>query len=66
MMLSAVALEDHNRAFATVNKDEELRPGFRKYRGRIRAEGFLDASAPGLGHGRSGLLDRERRGAHFV
>lgn len=65
MMLSAIALEDHNRAFATVKKDNPG-PGFRKYRGRIRAEEFLDASAPGLGHGRSGLLDRERRGAHFI
>jgi hypothetical protein len=63
MMLSAIALEDHNRA---VNKNDGLGPSFRKYRGRVRAEEFLDASAPGFGHGRSGLLDRERRGTHFV
>ena len=61
VMLSAIALEDHNRAFATINKGE-----VRKYRGRVRTAEFFDVSAPGLGHGRSGLLDRERRGTHFV
>jgi len=71
MILSTIALEDHSRAFAAVNKGEVnkgevLRPGFPKYRGRVRAEEFFDASAPGLGHGRSGLLDRERRGSHFI
>ena len=66
MNLSTIALEDHNRSFATVNKGEALRPGLPKNRGRVRAEEFFDISAPGLGHGRSGLLDRERRGTHFV
>lgn len=65
MVLSTIALEDHNRAFATAKKTEALGPGFRRYRGRFREE-FLDTNAPGLGHGRSGLLDRERRGTHFI
>jgi hypothetical protein len=63
MLLSAVALEGHNRAFAN---DETVGPACRKYRGRTRLEGFVDASAPGLGLGRSGLLDRERHAPHLL
>ncbi|KAF8077732.1 hypothetical protein FPV67DRAFT_1443328 [Lyophyllum atratum] len=59
MMLSTVALEDHNRALATASRAEgALSPGFRKTRGRAKAE--VDVDAPGFGYGRSGLLDRER------
>jgi hypothetical protein len=63
MLLSAVALQGHCCASAN---DEALGPACRKYRGRMRLEGFPDAGAPGLGLGRSGLLDRERRAPHLL
>lgn len=51
MRLSSEALEVHNRVVGPS-------PVLRKSRGRATAE--VDVDAPGLGHGRSGLLDRER------
>ncbi|KAF5380806.1 hypothetical protein D9615_004151 [Tricholomella constricta] len=59
MVLSTEALEDHNRALAAAARTEDaISSGFRKARGRAKAE--IDVNAPGYGHGRSGLLDRER------
>lgn len=69
MMLSAIALEDHNRALG-VTKRAEIPPAANAHaystraRGRARAE-ELDGvggseHAPGYGRGRSGLLARER------
>ncbi|KAF8891226.1 hypothetical protein BD779DRAFT_1670869 [Infundibulicybe gibba] len=66
MMLSAIALEDHNRAIAAAKKAEATATSQlqAKTRGRARVEELdglgLSAYAPGYGHGRSGLLDRAR------
>lgn len=60
MMLSAIALEDHNRAFAAASKVEAVLGGHRTGRGRPKAEVFEDTDAPGYGNGRSGLMDRGR------
>ncbi|RDB21398.1 hypothetical protein Hypma_011811 [Hypsizygus marmoreus] len=61
MMLSSIALEDHNRALAA-KADAALAPAYRRIRGRTKPEPFDDTYAPGFGHGRSGLVDRERVG----
>lgn len=61
MNLSAIALEDHNRALALATKlDTTVSYGLRKARGRAKAEDVESEDAPGFGNGRSGLLDRER------
>lgn len=61
MMLSAIALDTHNRTFG----DESESGSRARTRGRFRAEDLHGPvggvpEAPGYGYGRSGLLDREK------
>ncbi|KAG6865929.1 hypothetical protein C0991_010430 [Blastosporella zonata] len=59
MMLSAEALDNHNRALATAMRtDGALSPFPRETRGRLK--GQVEVDAPGYGIGRSGLMHRER------
>ncbi|KAG6837266.1 hypothetical protein H0H93_012271 [Arthromyces matolae] len=60
MMLSADALDNHNRALAAaaMRPDGALSPYPQETRGRLKVD--VDLAAPGFGIGRSGLLHRER------
>ncbi|KAG6856376.1 hypothetical protein H0H87_005141 [Tephrocybe sp. NHM501043] len=60
IMLSAEALNNHNRALAAaaMRTDGALSPFPQETRGRVK--GDVEVNAPGFGIGRSGLMHRER------